>query len=267
MNIIIPAEYLQAELLPVDREEEILQTLNGRLTVGGIAFPSPFPAFFTMLDLTDNAFFADPLHSEAEDFAAALWLLYGDRDQTLEFSFDHVRGRKKNLIDASMSFYTDHYKPFSRNFNAFLSWIRITPWYGFSLIPSTGDVSSRMDSPYLYDAPWMGSVLRSYAKITGERSEVILWETSVCRIGHVLAADAAAYGVKLRRPEDPESVKLKIAEAEAREKAGELHPWQREHPFDPIKGRISETQIAARFEILAEMEEIKRRKANEGHKE
>jgi hypothetical protein len=263
MNIVIPAEYLQADLLPVNREEEIQQTLNASLVVGGVSFPSPFPAYFTMLDLADNAFFADPDHAEVTDFAVALWLLHGDRDQTLPAALEHVRGNKTALLDPAMNFYTDHYLAFSQHYRAFLSWIRITPWYGFSLIPSTGEASLRLVSPYLYDAPWMGSIIRSYASITGEPPDKILWETSVCRIGHVLAADAAAHGLKIRRPEDPESVKRKIKEAEAREKAGELHPWQREHPFDPIKGRISDTQIAARFEILAEMEEIKR-KAKEG---
>lgn len=263
MNIIIPAEYMQAELLPVDREEEILQSLNGTLDVGGIPFPSPFPAYFTMLDLVDNQIFADPEHAEVQDFAIALWLLQADRKQSLPLAMEYVRGQKKLLQDASMRFYTDHYLAFSQSYRAFLSWIRITPWYGFSLIPSTGEASLRLVSPYLYDAPWMGSIIRSYASITCEPPDKILWETSVCRIGHVLAADAAAHGLKIRRPEDPESVKRKIKEAEAREKAGELHPWQREHPFDPIKGRISDTQIAARFEILAEMEEIKR-KAKEG---
>lgn len=258
MNIVIPAEYMQADLLPVDREEEILQTLNGKLTIGGIPFPSPFPAYFTMLDLVDNAFFADPERAEVQDFAIALLLLQTDREQSLPLALEYVRGKKTRLQAAAMDFYTKKYLVFSQHYRIFLSWIRITPWYGFLLIPSTGETSPRLVSPYLYDAPWMGSILRSYASITGEPPDKILWNTSVCRIGHVLAADAAAHGIKIRRPEDPESVMRKIKETEAREKAGQLHPWQREHPFDPIKGRISEAQIAARFEILAEMEEIKK---------
>jgi len=262
MNIVIPAEYLQADLLPVNREEEIQQTLNAPLIVDGIPFPSPFPAYFTMLDLADNAFFAEPLKSNVQDYAVALWLLHGSRDQTLPAALEHVRGNKTALLDPAMDFYTDHYLSFSKHYQVFLSWIRITPWYGFSLIPTTGDDVPRLASPYLYDAPWLGSIVRAYGAITGEDPDNILWNVSVCRIGHVLAADAAAHGLKIRRPEDPESVKRKIREAEEREKAGELHPWQREHPFDPIKGRISDTQIKARFEILAEMEEIKRKKAN-----
>lgn len=253
--MIIPAAYIRHDLLPIYHEVEMQQSLGIPLDLCGVKLPPPFPAYFTLLDLADNKFFADPLKSELKDFAAAVALLVRPRGTAFRAAMKAAQGDREELDELSAGIYRDGMSE-GENFFRLLTWIRDVPASGFALIPDKGD-RARLPSPYLYDARWLAFIVRAYCSITGEPSARVLWKTPVCRIGHVIASEAEANGIKIRRPEDRESIKRQIAEAEDREKRGELHPWQIEHPHNPLYAPSPE-QIAARFEIISDFENLKR---------
>lgn len=252
--MIIPSSYIRHDLLPVHYEFEILQALGQALDFCGQPLRPPFPAYFSLLDLADNRFYADPKNSTLEDFTFAIWLLNAPRRLAVQAALDKNAGRRVSFDD---SFYREEMTEPDNMLRA-LAWIREVPASGFSLIPDTGEGSPRLPSPYMYDAHWLGFIVRAYCRITCEPAARALWRTPVCRIGHVIASDAESNGANLRRPEDRESIRRQIAEAEAREARGELHPWQRDNPNNPLYFP-SAAQIAANFEIIREFENLKKK--------
>ena len=83
----------------------------------------------------------------------------------------------------------------------------------------------------------------------------VMWRLPFAAVGHLIAADARREGVKgVGRKPDKEILAKELVEAQKREEAGELHPWQRKYPkrYEPTR-----QQVDARLEIMKEWEELK----------
>jgi hypothetical protein len=95
---------------------------------------------------------------------------------------------------------------------------------GYEMIPSKGATSRK----YLFAG-------EAYGGIVGESvhdADYLIWDVPLCLLGHIAAHGAAACGEKTMRPKDQDDVKRLLAEANAREERGELHPWQYTHPLE-----------------------------------
>lgn len=249
--MFIPASYI-SKMKKIDWNLEAFQLLDGYLTLENLSLPSPFPAFFTMLEMIDSQFYLNPLKCSVHDYALAVFLLHSGQS-SFQDVYQYANGVKDPLNQKATQFLEQFHSELISHFDLVTTWIRIAPWTGFEMIPSKGGRNHKI---MIYDAEWLASIVQNYSESTSVSPVFALWYTPLARIGHIIAQRAASNGVKIRRPEDPEEVMKQIRLAEERDKAGILHPWQIQDPFNPLY-KLTENQVAARFEIVTEFENAK----------
>ncbi len=252
MYVDIPAWYLKPK--DIDYESEILQCLGNNLIIGRLSIPSPAIGFFALLDVVDSKFFHDPLDCSLLDTGIALTLAM-DGKAAMTIADRYRRGDKIPLEKRAR-----HYLRLAgnaltekvENYASFKRHLLETPWSGYEMLPRA---ASGKNSAYLFDGPALASVVRAVGSGCSSIDD-IMWRVPLCLVGHLAALNAQCEGVKgIGRPKDRTDIAIQRAAALEREKKGELHPWQRDYPeeYEP-----SITQIEARFEIVAEYNELMR---------
>ena len=108
---------------------------------------------------------------------------------------------------------------------------------------------------FIFDGVFVGAVLAPAAKLMATPLDQILWSTPLCTVGHAIAQQDASLGVKgIERPPDLKALDRMMAEAEAREKSGQLHDWQY---IDPISYPLTETQAKANPSLMPLFDQIR----------
>jgi hypothetical protein len=245
---------IPASLVPraaFDYEAEAQQILGHDLILSdGLHVPPLTAARLIALELVTSRFYMDPFGCEPMDAAAALVICTCRRavlesilDQHL-FSHGTADGAGGALRTLAASFLMAHADAMRRDYSRLVAWIRLVPLYGFDMRPKHPAPTREM----IFDGEFVGSVLAPAAKLLATPLEMILWDTPLCVIGHAIAQQDAALGTKgVERPPDTSVLDRMTSEAEAREAAGELHPWQY---IDPVNYPLTETQAQANPELI-----------------
>ena len=247
VTVDVPSWYLRDK--QIDYESEILQCLGHSLTIGRLTIPSPAIGFFALLDVVDSQFFRDPLECSLLDVGVALALAVDGKralvaaDRCRRGDKAPLERRARHCLRLAGNALTEKYADVKRH-------LLETPWSGYEMLPKA---ASGKNTAFLFVGPAIASVIRA-AGVSGGGIDHILWNVPLCLSGHLAALHARYEGVKgVERPKDRADMALQRAEALEREKTGELHPWQLDYPEDY---EPSVTQIEARFEIVAEYNEL-----------
>jgi len=244
MPVKIPVSLVPRAFVDFDMEQRQLLRYDYVLADGLRVAPLTAGRLMT-LELVASDFFLHPGSCAQLDIAAALVLLTCRRRLIEEFtrkSLPDAAGLNAfpELLKAAASFWQAHADAILADYPALVRWCLEVPFYGYDMIPKTGGASPK---ECWFDGEFAGSVLAQASKILATPYEMTLWDTPLCVIWHAVAQNAAAFGVKhVERPPDQAVLKEMMAEAAAREKRGELHPWQFD---DPVGYGLTDAQANA----------------------
>ena len=232
----------------IDYDAEAAQIIGQDLVLSdGFRIPALTPARLIALELVSSPFFMHPESCEALDAAAAIVLVTCERCLVPEYTGDSER-----LCKSAASWLVAHAAALQTDYARVCSWLLDVPFYGFAMRPG-GD--SGRAKYFIFDGVFVGGVLAPAAKLLATPLEMILWETPLCAIGHAIAQQDASLGVKgIERPPDLKALDRMMAEAEEREKTGQLHPWQY---MDPINYPVTQTQVDANPELIPVFDAIR----------
>lgn len=114
---------------------------------------------------------------------------------------------------------------------------------GFNMIPSTGGSGA-----YLFGLDSFAGIVATTGSMIGATAAQLMWETPLVLLGHLVAAEQKRSGAKgIKRPKDPQDVKLQLALAKDRAKRGVLHPWQEAEPH--IYGELGHETEDERYRL------------------
>ena len=287
MPVKIPVSYVPRAY--VDYDAEARQILGQPLALSdGFRVPPLTPARLIALEIVSSQFFLHPDTCDTLDAAAALVLISCERElvedllsasdseqaqtvsgagtaaetSTREGSPSGQHGPSAaypKLYAAAAAFLSAHGDAMSTDYQRLVSWICDVPFYGFAMRPG-GKGSGK---PFWFDGEFTGAVLAAASKLLATPVDTLLWATPLCTIGHAIAQQDSALGVKgVERPPDREVLRAMIAEAEAREEAGELHPWQYQ---DPLNYGLTDTQFRANPALASVFETMRAEYERNGH--
>lgn len=243
----VPAWYIPIK--KVDYEAEALQFLGSDATFGRMTLPAPFGCYFTLLELITSKFFLEPTRCSGHDVAKALYILTAGRASMPDIRDELAGGAK--LEKAAAKFWRRHGKDIASHYAQVVEWVLVTPCEGFDMLPS-GPESKK---EFWFDAEYLAGHGSIAARAAGTTMDDVMWRMPLAAVGHLIAADARREGVKgVGRKPDKEILAKELVEAQKREEAGELHPWQRKYPkrYEPTR-----QQVDARLEIIKEWEDLK----------
>ena len=223
----------------VDFDAEARQILGFPLVLHADARPDlvidPITAArLIALELVSSKFFLHPDDCDPADAAEALAILTADRADVPALTSD------RDLLGARASaLLVDYGSVIAEHYQKIVDWVRVVPFYGFNMGPGGNPPHQEM----WFDGAFVGSVVAPAARLLATTVDRVLWEVPLCLVGHTAVQYAASLGVKgIERPPDRAALKRIMAEAEARERAGELHPWQY---ADPVCFPLTDTQAQA----------------------
>ncbi|HQL08111.1 MAG TPA: hypothetical protein PLE35_00820 [Lentisphaeria bacterium] len=243
----VPSWYIPIK--KVDYEAEALQFLGARSTFGRLVLPAPFGCYFTLLELITSKFFLSPVDCAGQDVAKALHILTAGRDSLPDIQSALAGGDR--LDRAAAKFWRRHAADITTHYAKIVEWVLVTPCEGFDMLPS-GPESKK---EFWFDAEYLAGHGSIAARAAGATLDDVMWRLPFAAVGHLIAADARREGVKgVGRKPDKEILAKELIEAQKREEAGELHPWQRKYPkrYEPTR-----QQVDARLEIMKEWEDLK----------
>lgn len=230
MSIKVPVSYVPRA--HVDFDAEARQILSQDFVLpDGFRVPALTAGRLVALELVSSPFFLHPFDCDALDAAAALVLLTCDRPLVEDFTAPYRAGADPGasspLYSAAASWLRVHDMAMLEVYPALVEWILDVPFYGLAMLP--GGASCPRE--FWFDGTFIGSIVAAAAKILATPVDDVLWRTPLCLVGHAIAQHASACGVKgVERPPDKAALDRLMHEAAARERRGELHPWQFENP-------------------------------------
>lgn len=183
------------------------------------------------LELISSPFFLHPDSCDPSDAARALVILTADRADVASLTADPalLSARADALLEKFGAAIAERYQEI-------VAWVRIVPFYGFNMAPD----SPPQHGEFWFDGAFAGSVVAPAARLMATTVDRVLWEIPLCLVGHTVVQYAASLGVKgIERKPDRQALQRIMAEAEARERAGQLHPWQY---ADPVCFPLTDTQ-------------------------
>ena len=270
-QIKIPVRFVPRAFVDFDMEQRQLLR-HDYVLADGLRVPPLTAGRLMALELVASDFFLHPGSCAQLDIAAALVLLTCRQSLVEEFtrkstdpaaalhgspvedagtasSTSAVEGLPSSpsglsafpkLAEAAASFWQAHADAILADYPALVRWCLEVPFYGYDMIPKSGGAAPK---ECWFDGEFAGSVLAQASKILATPYEMTLWDTPLCIVWHAVAQHAAAFGVKhIERPPDQAALKAMMAEAAAREKRGELHPWQFD---DPVGYGLTDAQANA----------------------
>ena len=273
--IKVPVSYVPRAY--VDFDAEARQILGQALVLpDGFRVPPLTAGRLIALEIVSSPFFLHPDDCDPLDAAAAIVILSCERKLVEEFTDDRsasadpsaardaqataaVEGLPSSprglsaypkLSAAAAIWLKAHGEAMVAAYDRLVDWILDVPFYGLSMIP--GDPPAPRE--FWFDGTFAGGVVAAAAKLLATPFDRVLWEVPLCAVGHALAQQAAAYGVKhVERPPDKAALKRIMQESAAREKAGGLHPWQYEDPLDYPLTELQANANPALIELFARM--------------
>lgn len=283
--IKVPVSYVPRAR--IDYDAEARQILGQALVLpDGFRVPPLTAGRLIALEIVSSPFFLHPFDCDPLDAAAAVVLLSCERKLVEEFTDDRsasadpsaardaqatgaVEGLPSSprglsaypkLSEAAAIWFSAHGEAMVAAYDRLVDWILDVPFYGLTMIP--GDPPPPRE--FWFSGEFAGGVVAAAAKLLATPFDRVLWEVPLCTVGHALAQQAAAYGVKhVERPPDKTALKRIMQEAAAREKAGELHPWQFE---DPISYSLTDTQANANPALIGLFARMRAEYERTGHK-
>jgi hypothetical protein len=239
----VPARFIAWKA--IDFDSEILECLGYSVEVSGVKVYPPSIGVFSLLELVDSMFVKKFMEATEMDFWRALFIT-DKRKQALECVAESHKKIKENVFSSDdPATWTrldravmEYKKNKSAEFEDMLTLHEIllkNTFNGYEMIPeNTRDIQPYM--PYLFGAESIAGAVKLAGKLNCSMEDAV-WNVPLVLFGHIAASEARFNGVKgVNRPKDPTDIKAKLKEAEDREIAGELHPWQIEEPaFYPLE--------------------------------
>lgn len=232
----------------IDYDAEARQILGQDLILAdGYRVPALTPARLIALEIVSSPFFMHPESCDIVDAAATIVLVSCDRAMVPELTND-----ADALLRTAGTWLAAHIDTLHADYARICSWILDVPFYGFSMRPGAQSGRSKY---FVFDGEFVGAVLAPAAKLLATPLDRILWDTPLCTIGHAIAQQDAALGVKgIERPPDLKALDRMMAEAEQREKSGQLHAWQY---IDPVSYPLTDTQVNANPALIPLFDQIR----------
>ena len=245
MPVKIPVSLVPRAYVDFDMEQHQMLR-HDYVLPDGLRIPPLSAGRLMALELIASEFFLHPESCAQLDIAAALVLLTCRRHLVEEFTRKSPSADAAGLNmfpelqKAAASFWQAHADAILADYPALVRWCLEVPFYGYDMIPKSGGA---VPKECWFDGEFAGSVLAQASKVLATPYEMTLWDTPLCVVWHAVAQHAAAFGVKhVERPPDQAVLKEMMAEAAAREKRGELHPWQFD---DPVGYGLTDAQANA----------------------
>lgn len=231
---------------PVDYDAEARQILGFPLDLpGDLSLPPLTAGALIAWELVSSPFFLYPDTCEAADAARAVILASSEPDQVRRLTQDPAE-----LTALAAMWLADHGAVLADHYRQVVAWYLHVPFYGFSMRPG-GEQSPR---EFWFDGSFCGGLLAPACRMLGISFDRVLWRTPLCLVGHAVAQHDASLGVKgIERPPDLTALDRMMAEAEARELRGELHPWQY---VDPYNYPLTATQAEANPDLIGKWQDI-----------
>ena len=224
---------------PVDFDAEQRQLLGFPLVLHAAGAPDlviePLTAArLIALELISSQFFLHPFECSPLDAMRALAVLLAPREHVAALTSD------PQALERHAAYLARQYgAAVAERYAELVAWIRVVPFYGFNMGPD----SPAPKQETWFDGAFVGSVVAPAARLMATPVDRVLWEVPLCLVGHTVVQYAASLGVKgIERKPDVDALKRIMAEAEARELAGELHPWQY---ADPVCYPLTDAQAQA----------------------
>lgn len=250
MPVKIPVNLVPRAFVDYDMEQR--QILGQPLVLSdGFRVPPLTAARLMALELVCSDFFLHPAECSDQDAAAAIVLVTCSRELVQDLT-GAAPDAPDALASAASSWLDAHGDTLGTDYALLVRWILQVPFYGFDMRPKEGAAAPR---PCWFDGEFLGGILAPAAKLLATPLETILWKTPLCVVGHAIAQQDASLGVKgVERPPDLAALKRLMSEAAAREKRGELHPWQY---ADPETHSLSAEQFKANPALGAFFEKMR----------
>ena len=247
----MPPVKIPSSLVPrarIDYDAEARQIIGQDLILAdGYRIPPLTAARLIALELINSPFFMHPESCDIVDAASAIVLISCERSMVPELT-----GDPDKLLSAAGVWLAAHIDALKADYLTICSWLLDVPFYGFSMRPGSEIGRSKY---FIFDGVFVGAVLAPAAKLMATPLDQILWSTPLCTVGHAIAQQDASLGVKgIERPPDLKALDRMMAEAEAREKSGQLHDWQY---IDPISYPLTDTQAKANPSLLPLFDQIR----------
>lgn len=238
----------------VDYAEEILNFLGSPLRIDDrLELLPPSPAILSMLELADCKMYSEPQTATNGDLWRCVYILAHRRAALPAVTAAHRCSDWRYVESEGAEIVRKHPAIMERLDDI---WRLLREWAetGHAMLPpGPPETFSR---PWIFDGPFLAVCVHA-AGHCGIDADTTLWTLPMTAIGHLIAISARCAGEKhVERPPDREALERITAEAEERERKGELHPWQK---VDPMGYPLSATQIAARFEVVEEYNECLRK--------
>lgn len=232
----------------IDYDAEARQIIGQDLILAdGYRIPPLTPARLIALELVSSPFFLHPESCDIVDAAAAIVLVSCERSMVPELT-----GDPDKFLSAAGAWLAAHIDALKADYLTICSWLLDVPFYGFSMRPGSGTGRSKY---FIFDGVFVGAVLAPAAKLMSTPLDQILWSTPLCTVGHAIAQQDASLGVKgIERPPDLKALDRMMAEAEQREKSGQLHDWQY---IDPVSYPLTDAQAQANPALIGLFDQIR----------
>ena len=270
------------KLKKVDYDLELLCAFDVGFELGRRVIPPPGIGVFSLLEMIESRWYTQRSTCDLLDLYKVAYICFhretcvkevykhvqdGGRDKhaTIGDKSSHLEWDKKVLYwagecDENFDYLLDNEKLTNGEFDNFMALASS----GYEMLPKSKNEDAR---DYLFGADTVADVARSLCKNLGVTLFDAIWRVSLCFAGHVVANGAKEEGQLVRRGWDMDDMHTKVDEATAREKRGEVHPWQVLYPeyypltkvqieadpqvfavFDAARERLQEIGVAAMME-------------------
>ena len=264
IEVVVPACFIKDKA--VDFDGEAYAAMGGCLPIGGFLVRPPSLGVFSIMETYESNFIADPANCSIMEFWRVLFInehrrsclqdamawAYPDKGATFDAEDDstwqswdwevYEWGKALELstsIDELSEPYVEVHKWFNLAFE------------GFDMIPGGGGNGEC----------WFGAdAVGSLSAALSERVDSVLWDVSMCAVGHKLAALCKQNGNEhVKRKKDLDDVKLQLKEAKQRVRDGVLHPWQL---ADPEQWPLESVQVKYAPKLIDQWEALAKERKN-----
>lgn len=264
IEVEIPGSFIKDK--DVDFDGEIYAAMGASLPIGGFLVRAPSMGVFSLLETFESPFIASPDGCDVFEFWRALYI-NEHRSACVQEAMEWAYPNKGALFDPED---TDTWQAFDWsvfNWGGNLELDDLTKAYehthawfnlafeGFDMIPGKGSTNSS----YWFGADSIGSLSAALSISVNE----VLWDVSMCAIGHQLAALCKQNGNDhIARKKDVVDFKLQSELAKERVRNGEMHPWQldapEQWPLSSTQAKYNPKLIDAWQALVKEKKDVKR---------
>ncbi len=226
----------------IDLEGEVLSSLGCGLVTNGKRLRPFSLGVMSLLEVLDNKCL------KGDD--SATWFDYG--------CIFYINSKRQKAIEDVANYSRGLTDPLEKKVKRFIFWNRISllsmsavdktieqAFTGFDMLPKTGGSGA-----FLFGADSIANIAYTCCDKLNATKDEIIWETPLTLIGHTVAVEAIANGVKgLARRKDIDHLKSIFKKCKEWNNQDKLYPWQWLEPqFYPLEPYQTSKEIKRDYE-------------------